>query len=294
MTIRLLRTIPEFREVIALEQEIWGAAVPEDAVGIPLLVATVKRGGILLGAYDGGRLIGFVYSFSGLKDGRPMQWSHMLGVRPEHRASGIGRALKLEQRRVSLAMGIELMEWTFDPLVAVNAHLNVRRLGVVVDEYVLDVYGDSQSPLHKGAPTDRFIAEWWMRSPRVEAELAGRAARPAPGPDPFPGVPRVNGVERRGDWLACSGSDLRRSERRLAVTVPAGFAGMLERQAEAARAWRMATREIFTAYLPRGYRVIDFSFAPGADRGTYLLEAGEAAGPDAPPSASPSVPPAHL
>ena len=120
-------------------------------MGIPLFVATLKRGAILLGAYDSGRLIGFVFSFPGLKAGRPMQWSHMLAVRPECRVSGIGRELKLEQRRVSLAMGIDLMEWTFDPLVAVNAHLNFRRLGVVVEEYVVNVYGDSVSPLHRGA-----------------------------------------------------------------------------------------------------------------------------------------------
>jgi len=271
-TIRPLHTISEFREVIALEQEIWGAAVPEDAVGIPLFVATLKRGAILLGACDGTRLVGFVYSFPGLKDGRPMQWSHMLGVRPESRTSGIGRALKLEQRRVSLAMGIDLMEWTFDPLVAVNAHLNLRRLGAVAGDYAVNVYGDSTSPLHKGAPTDRFIAQWWMRSPRVEAAV-GEA--PAPGTaDPGGEVPLVNGVERRGDWLACTRVELGRREARLAVMIPARFTEMLARQPDAAHAWRMASREIFSTYLSRGYRVIDFSFAPGADWGTYLLEAG--------------------
>jgi predicted GNAT superfamily acetyltransferase len=271
-TIRPLHAIPEFREVIALEQAIWGAAVPEDAVGIPLFVATLKRGAILLGAYDGARLVGFVYSFPGLKDGRPMQWSHMLGVRPECRAFGIGRDLKLEQRRISLAMGIDLMEWTFDPLVAANAHLNVRRLGVVVDDYAVNVYGDSISPLHKGAPTDRFIAQWWMRSPRVEAALSGA---PTPGAaDPGRDVPVVNAVERQGDWLACTRIELDRREPSLAVTIPSRFPEMLVRQADAARAWRLATREIFLAYFSRGYRVTDFSSAPGSDRGTYLLEAG--------------------
>jgi len=272
MTIRPLHTIPEFREVIALEQEIWGAAVPEDAVGIPLFVATLKRGAILLGAYDGPRLVGFVYSFPGLKNGRPTQWSHMLGVRPECRTSGIGRELKIAQRRISLAMGIDLMEWTFDPLVAVNAHLNVRRLGVVVDDYVVNVYGDSVSPLHKGAPTDRFIAQWWMRSPRVEAALSGALAPGIAGGGRD--VSLVNEVERQGDWIACTGGELGRRESRLAVTIPPRFTEMLVRQPDAAHTWRVASREIFLAYLSRGYRVIDFSFAPGADWGTYLLESG--------------------
>jgi predicted GNAT superfamily acetyltransferase len=271
MVIRPLHTIPEFREVIALEQEIWGAAVPEDAIGVPLFVATVKRGAILLGAYDGGRLVGFVYSFPGLKDGRPMQWSHMLGVRLECRSSGIGRALKLAQRRVSLSMGIELMEWTFDPLVAVNAHLNLSRLGAVVEDYVVNVYGESASPLHRGAPTDRFIAQWWMRSPRVEDALRG-ADTPARAGS-WREVPCVNAVEPRGDWLACVGYDLERREPRLAVAIPPRFTEMLVRQPDEAHAWRMASRQIFLAYLPRGYRVVDFSFAPGAGRGTYLLEA---------------------
>ena len=176
MTIRPLHTIDEYRQVIALEKEIWGYSDADDAVGIPIFVITVKRGGILLGAYDDSRLIGFVYSLAGLKHGQPMQWSHMLGVRSDFRASGIGRDLKLEQRRIAIDMGIDLMEWTYDPLVAVNAHLNFNRLGVLVDDYVENVYGDSSSPLHKGTPTDRFIAQWWMRSPRVEAVLGGLRA----------------------------------------------------------------------------------------------------------------------
>jgi len=272
MTIRPLLTIPEFREVIALEQEIWGASVPEDAVGVPLFVATLKRGAILLGAYDGSRLVGFVFSFPGLKDGRPMQWSHMLGVRKDYRATGIGRELKLEQRRRSLAMGIDLMEWTFDPLVAVNARLNFRRLGVVVEEYVVNAYGESASPLHLGAPTDRFIAHWQMRSPRVAAVLGGAGA-PAGG-DAWADVPRVDDVGHRDGWLVCAGLDLAREEPELAVAIPPGFIDMLEHRPDLAHAWRMATREIFTTYLSKGYRVVDFMFEPGADRGTYLLRAG--------------------
>lgn len=280
-TIRPLHTIPEYRDVIALEQEIWGASVPEDAVGVPLFVAALKRGAILLGACDGGRLVGFVFSFPGLKDGHLMQWSHMLGVRPEYRASGIGRELKLEQRRVCLAMGIDLMEWTFDPLVAVNARLNFRRLGVEVEEYVVNVYGDSVSPLHRGAPTDRFIAQWRMRSPRVDAVLDGSGS-PA-GAEAWTEVPHVNEVGGEGGWLVCAGCDLARSDPRLAVAIPPRFTDMLEREPERARAWRMATREIFTAYLSRGYRVVDFAFGPDADRGVYLLEAP-----------SPNAPPSHL
>ncbi len=270
-TIRPLQSIPDIREVIALEQEIWGESTPEDAVGVPLFVASLKRGAVLLGAFEEGRLIGFVYSFPGLKGGRPMHWSHMLGVRPARRASGVGRALKLEQRRRCLAMGIDLMEWTFDPLVTINAHLNFRRLGVVVEEFVPDVYGESASPLHRGAPTDRFIAQWWMRSPRVESLIAGEDR--SPDEIPWRDLPCVTDVVLRNGWLACTGADLARREPAITVAVPARFTDMLAERLDEARAWRMLTRDVFQSYLSRGCRATDFAYAKGADRGFYLLEA---------------------
>ena len=276
MTIRPLRTIAEFREVYALESEVWGYGSSEDAVSIPVFVATIKRGGILLGAYDGTRLAGFVYSIVGLKDGRPMQWSHMLAVRPEYRAAGIGRALKIEQRRASLATGIDLMEWTCDPLVAVNAHLNLRRLGAVVREYVVDAYGDSVSPLHRGAPTDRFVAEWWLRSPRVEAALGRTEPVAAVREGAFPGVVRVNTIQHRGGSPACIDYDLERREPDLAVAIPAAFTDMLARDPALALDWRLATRAVFTRYFTKGYQAVDFAFEGGVDRGVYLLRKADA------------------
>ncbi len=269
MIIRALHTIDEFRQVIALEQRIWGYTDAEDAVGIPIFVITVKRGGILIGAFEDDRLVGFVYSLAGIKDGRPMQWSHMLGVLPEYRGSGLGRTLKLEQRRVALDMGMELMEWTYDPLQAVNAHLNFRRLGVIVEEYAQNVYGDSSSTLHRGAPTDRFIAQWWMRSPRVEQALGGwpEARRPEDG-----GVHFVNTTSMTGVWLECSGVELGRSDATLGVAIPIAFTEMLDQAPGLAHAWRLATRELFGHYLGRGYQVVDFRIGPGPAEGRYLLE----------------------
>ena len=273
IVVRSLHSIAEFRDVIALEHQIWGYDDPEDAVGIPIFVITVKRGGILLGAFDDGQLIGFVYSLAGLKNGTPMQWSHMLGVKPEYRASGLGRRLKLEQRRVALAMGLDLMEWTYDPLQAVNAHLNFQRLGVVVEEYHQNVYGDSSSTLHRGNPTDRFIAQWWLRSPRVEA-LLERPAADGAGPAWSPGadIPLVLAAEHRGDAVEPARLALGREEPALQVAIPTGFTAMLEHQPGLAQAWRLATRDVFTHYLARGYRVVWFGFGPGAGEGRYLLQ----------------------
>jgi len=274
LTIRALHTFDEFRQVMALEGEIWGYGDPEDAVGIPMFVITLKRGGILLGAFDRGRLVAFVYSIAGIKDGQPMQWSHMLGVLPEYRGTGVGRDLKLEQRRVAIEMGLDLMEWTYDPLQAVNAHLNFRRLGVTVDDYVENVYGESSSVLHRGNPTDRFIAQWWMRAPRVEQAIVARdetATGTVSRGESWDGAPLVNVVGPRGRWVGCESVTLGSEAPWLTVAIPGGFTEMLTGDPELATAWRFATREIFNHYLPRGYRVVDFEFHADRQHGRYLL-----------------------
>src|SRR5579872_1976099 len=153
VTYRDLTTLDEFAQVVELEKEIWGPGYV-DVVPTPILTVTVKRGGILIGAFHAGRMIGFVYSLAGIKSGKPTQWSHMAGVLKDFRREGIGRELKLRQRDRALAIGVDLIEWTFDPLQAANAHLNFASLGVVAEEYEENIYGESTSPLHRGNPTD--------------------------------------------------------------------------------------------------------------------------------------------
>src|SRR6266404_3318063 len=172
LSCRDLTTLEEFAQVVELERVIWGPGYDE-VVPVPILAVTVKRGGILIAAFDGDRMIGFVYSLPGIKHGKPTQWSDMLGVLDEFRNAGAGRELKLLQRERTIAMGLDLIEWTYDPMQAMNAHLNFAKRGVVVEEYEENVYGESTSPLHKGNPTDRFVAEWWVREARVEERLRG-------------------------------------------------------------------------------------------------------------------------
>src|SRR5919201_1514077 len=174
VTFRDLTSLQEFATVVDLERQIWGPCY-DDVVPVPILAISVKRGGILIGAFNGEGMGGFVYSIPGLKYHKPMQWSHMLGIADDHRNSGLGRELKLLQRERALEMGLDLIEWTYDPLQAANAHLNFCKLGVVVEEYEENVYGASQSPLHKGNPTDRFVAEWRI----CEAHVVRRLNAPA-------------------------------------------------------------------------------------------------------------------
>jgi predicted GNAT superfamily acetyltransferase len=170
--IRQLFHLPEFEEVLRLQQAIWGFA---DIELLPLrfLVVVSKVGGHVFGAYDGDMMVGFCFAIPGIKPGgRPYLHSHMLGVLPAYRDAAIGRRLKLEQREEALSRGIELIEWTFDPLELKNAFFNIERLGAIVRRYHENQYGITFSPLHGGLPTDRCYAEWWIASERVTSILA--------------------------------------------------------------------------------------------------------------------------
>jgi predicted GNAT superfamily acetyltransferase len=269
--IRDLHGIDDFRAVVELERAIWGYTDLADVVTVPVFIITVKRGGILIGAFDDrDQMVGFAFSIVGVKNGRLTQWSHMMGVLPAFRRTGLGRTLKLAQRERALAAGFDLMEWTFDPLQALNAHLNFARLGVVCREYVENLYGDSTSELHRGTPTDRFVVEWLLREPHVarrieRAEAIGVRATEAAG------APVANDTEAAGNWLRPRLCDLAIDARRLWVEIPAAFTEMQQESPDLALEWRLHTREIFKAYFGRGYRAVDFELQREKGGGRYLL-----------------------
>ncbi len=272
MEIRELKTLDECRAVADLEKDVWGYTDAEDVVPPPVLIVSIKRGGILLGAFDDSNTLqGFVYSIPAVKERRLTQWSHMLGVARSARQTGLGMRLKLAQRERALAMGVDLIEWTFDPLQAANAHLNFARLGVVVEEYEENIYGDSSSALHRGSPTDRFVAEWKLTAPHVERRIAaatgaGMLMRDAS----VQGAPLVN-PSGEGDRPRPGRPDLSRGERRLLVEIPTAFSEMQMEEPSLALEWRLSTRTIFQHYLAHGYRVVDFFLSRKAQRGHYLL-----------------------
>jgi predicted GNAT superfamily acetyltransferase len=124
-------------------------------------------------------MVGYLLALAGLKpDGRPYLHSHQLAVLPEFRRQGVGKLLKWRQRQEARDRGIELVEWTFDPLEINNAWLNINRLGAVVRQFRPNFYGKTSSRLHGALPTDRCIAEWWVASDRVERALAGQIPMP--------------------------------------------------------------------------------------------------------------------
>jgi chorismate synthase len=276
MDVRDLHTLEDFAGVVEIQRRVWGDGY-DDIVPLSIFAVIVKRGGILVGAFDGDRMAAFVFSLPGLKNGQPSQWSHMLGVDEPYRKSGIGARLKLVQRERALAQGLDLIEWTFDPLQAANAHLNFARLGVVAEEYLENVYGMSGSALHQGAPTDRFIAAWKITTPHVERRIAKIAAPPTATPilrdASLVNAPVVNQTCTEDAWCITTGEpELTRDDQRVFVEIPPRFGDMLQQAPGRALEWRHVTRSIFTSYFARNYRVVDFLLNRDTGGGRYLLE----------------------
>ncbi len=268
--LRDLTDIASCREVVRVQETVWGR--DGEIVPASVLLVSAKRGGILIGAFDETELVGFVWSMPGVRDGAPTHWSHMLGVVPDARGRGVGPDLKLAQRDRALAAGVDLIEWTVDPLQAANAHLNITTLGGISSTYLVDAYGAMVGPLHRGTPTDRLVVEWWIRRPHVErriarakapAQLIARSSEIIDAPAALELTPAGPSIPR-----------LDLDARRVLVSIPSGFTELQQRDPERALAWRLAARESLTAYFARAYRVVDF-LRRNEGGGAYLLESSK-------------------
>lgn len=175
VTIRKCEALGEMQACFALQKEVWKFSDAE-LVPVRIFVVAAKIGGQVIGAFAGKddkkELIGFALALPGIRNGHCYLHSQMLAVRQQYRNGGLGRRMKLYQREDALARGFELMEWTFDPLEIKNAYLNIEKLGAIARRYSVNQYGLTSSPLQGGLPSDRLVAEWWMKSKRVEAVLA--------------------------------------------------------------------------------------------------------------------------
>ena len=169
--VRHCQGLHEFELCIQVEREVWQSS-DIDVVPIPLFAVASEIGGQVLGAFDGLKLVGFTLALNGWRNRKPFLHSHMTAVLEGYRDRKIGQRLKLFQRKDALARGIDLIEWTFDPLVTKNAYFNFMRLGAIARRYLPNIYGITSSPLHASLPTDRLVAEWHLRSPRVVQTLA--------------------------------------------------------------------------------------------------------------------------
>ena len=199
ITIRKCEALKDFYSCVALQREIWGE---EDLEVEPatMFVVAAHTGGQVLGAFAGDEMVGYTLAVAGLRNGAAYLHSHMTGVQSDYRDRGVGRMLKLFQRDEALSRDIRLIEWTFDPLEMRNAHFNLNRLGAICRRYLPNLYGVTTSPLHRGLPTDRLVAEWYLDSPRVIAALN----------DDLPATPFSSRIEIPESLQEWKGSDLPR------------------------------------------------------------------------------------
>jgi predicted GNAT superfamily acetyltransferase len=240
---RHCHTHEEFRTCQALERVVWND--PGLLVPLPLYVVTAEGGGQVLGAFAGERMVGFTMALPGLHGTRSYLHSHMTAVLPEFRDRGVGRGLKLFQRADAIERGIDLVEWTFDPLEIKNAHFNLMRLGAVVRRFLPNCYGVTGSPLHGGLPTDRLVAEWELRSERAERCLRNE--------------PPVTSFSARAERIA----------------VPQAIGKLREADPAAALQIQTRIRDEFLQWFSRGYVAV--AIETGGDPANYVLEPGDAA-----------------
>jgi len=272
IAIRDLESIAELQAVEHLQRDVWGFA-DLDVVPSSHLRAAQKVGGILIGAFDGERLIGFVYGFLGLEHGRLTVHSHMLAVRPEYQGQNIGFLLKRAQRERALERGIRWITWTFDPLQARNAYFNFAKLGVYADRYEVNFYGEASSSfLHQGLGTDRLWVSWPIASARVAERLqrVERGVRER-APTTWRQWPIANPSSTISAFPAERDLDALVRGEPFLVEIPLDINALKSRDLEAARRWRESVQRAFLRAFEAGYIAEEFFRVEEEGRGFYLL-----------------------
>jgi len=261
--VRQARERADYDACVRLQREVWGLSDLEITSAIQL-VATVHAGGLLLVAETPGEgVVGFCYAFAALRDGAGHLHSDMLAVRTSARGLGVGLRLKWAQREEALRRGLRLVTWTFDPMRAANARLNLHHLGARARELLPDFYGETTSTLHHGLPTDRLLVLWELDSPRVVRRAAGEAA-PA-----VEGAPLVNDVTWCDGLPVSSPVRLDASPAELHLEIPADWDAVCRADAGRAREWQQVVGQAFRGLFERGYAAVDCLEVAGHPR--YVL-----------------------
>lgn len=263
LEIRSVKTYDEYMACVAIQGAVWGDL---DAVPLHMLLTAHKSGGVCLGAFDtaapGAPMAGFVFGILGrAEDGRLKHASHMAAVLPAYRDARVGERLKWAQREHVLAQGLDLMTWTFDPLISRNARLNIAKLGATCGTYLPNHYGPEPEDPRGELPSDRFRVDWRLLDERVVRRAAGdhaltpaaalRAAAPLANPGPLEPIDEPVG-------------------QRFLMQIPADVDALRAADMAQARAWRYQVRALAQTAFAAGYRVVDY--ARDGAVGLYLLE----------------------
>jgi predicted GNAT superfamily acetyltransferase len=243
--IKVLTAANELKKVRDLEAEVWNG---DDPVPVHQTATAAKHGGLVLGAFDGDQLIGFQYSFAGFDGQKSYLCSHTLGMKQAYRSKGIGEKLKWKQREEALRLGYDLITWTYDPLETANGYLNIKKLGAVCKNYLVNFYGDMTDTLNEGLPSDRFMVEWRIKEKRK------------PHDSPEEGISVIQTDHDENQFPIASMIDLTQTNTQttLLVPVPAAFQTLKQQTPAAAYDWRMKTRAVFTHYFQHGWQVTHF------------------------------------
>jgi len=276
--IKILETSDDMTLVEDLQRAVWPGS-ETDVVPAHIFITAVHNGGMVIGAFKDDLLIGFVFGFPGLDftpDGpRPKHCSHMMGIRPGQRDSGVGFLLKRAQWQMVRKQGIDHITWTYDPLLSRNAYLNITKLGAVCNTYRRSEYGDMRDGLNAGLPSDRFQVDWWVNTRRVERRLSNRSRSPLK-------LDNFSKAELQPLYTPQSGSsDLPQPPehfsplegRLLLAEIPSDFNALKEADFALARDWRFFTREVFETAFAADYIVTDFIHDGG--KSFYVLTNGE-------------------
>lgn len=266
----------DYRELMDVQLRIWGMPDYSEAVTYHALIAAHRNGGVVIGAYRSRdqRAVGLVYSFPGCSSGQLYLYSHLTGVVPEYRYKGLGYLLKQAQRILALRRGYQLVKWTFDPLRSSNAYFNIVKLGVVIREFYPNYYGELLDEINRGMPSDRFIAEWWISSPRVE-QILNNELRPSLKPHELSELRPTHAIEvdHSSGYPRITSYTLDHSRETVLVEIPDNIEVLRKEKPGELLKWRMVLREIFNYYLNNmGYIIIGYVYEKGEPgRGYYIL-----------------------
>src|SRR5947208_8969253 len=255
--------------VETLQKDVWGCD-DLDVVPLTMLAASKEVGAVLIGAYDGALLAGFVYGFPGYENGQVTHHSHMLAVKSAYRNFNLGYQLKLAQRERVLAQGIKRITWTFDPLQSLNAYFNFGKLGVLADTYKINFYGAATSSFLHQIGTDRLWVTWLLDGERVRQRLQTEKKESMPVSERVPSLVQValDGAPRRNEPSRVLGQE------HLSIEIPSEINALQNEKPTLAVEWREATRWAFMEAIASGYLVEEFcrSTRKGQSIGIYLLD----------------------
>jgi chorismate synthase len=273
LSLRRATDFVEWRDCQRLQKLVWGMN-EMDIVPLHMLRVFSEGGGLIMNAYDKTRRpVGTSISFPLNHMGRPILYSHMTGVVRDFQNRGVGLALKLEQRKFAIEQGLDLICWTYDPLRSQNNWFNLNKLGVVATAYYVNYYGDLAVKMYRGLESDRFLAEWWVKSPHVKKRLRSLVKATQKHSE----QPMIVNATAMRDGIRCpvGRPNLSARERTILVEIPANIEQLPDTVRSTLQRWRTETRRLFVRYFKSGYVAKETVIDESADRRSFVkLERG--------------------